>query len=168
MRTIHIIRSQWSQPAHAAHLLDLLDDYARSPEGGGEPLAAHVRATLAQRLATRAGTHSLLAFVREADGSECAAGFANAFEGFSTFAAQPLLNIHDLAVRAEFRGLGIAARLLQELEAIAREIHACKLTLEVLEGNATAQRLYRRAGFAPYMLDEKMGLGQYWQKYLPT
>lgn len=167
MNTPRILHVQWHKPEHAAAAIALLDEYARSPEGGGQALSAHVREQLPRTLAARAGTHSLLAFAHDAQGREQPAGFANAFEGFSTFACQPLLNIHDLAVSSAFRGQGIARALLAELQRIAQAIGACKLTLEVLSGNVAAQRLYRSAGFAPYVLDENMGVGEYWQKYLP-
>ena len=43
---------------------------------------------------------------------------------------------------------------------------ACKLTLEVLSGNAGAQRLYQRVGFANYQLDPAAGQAQLLQKWL--
>ena len=43
---------------------------------------------------------------------------------------------------------------------------ACKLTLEVLDGNAPARALYRRLGFAAYQLDPAMGHAQFLQKWL--
>ena len=61
--------------------------------------------------------------------------------------AAALVNVHDLAVLPAYRGRRIAERLLAEVEALARARGACKLTLEVLSGNATAMRLYARAGF---------------------
>ena len=33
-------------------------------------------------------------------------GLATTFEGFSTFAAKPLINIHDIAVLPDYRGRG--------------------------------------------------------------
>ena len=50
---------------------------------------------------------------------------------------------------------------------MARERGACKLTLEVLQGNASAIKLYERVGFAGYQLDPAMGQAQYFQKWLP-
>jgi hypothetical protein len=65
--------------------------------------------------------------------------------------AQPLVNVHDVVVATSHRGRGIAAQLFAEVEAIARERGACKLTLEVLDGNASARALYQRLGFTAYL-----------------
>jgi ribosomal protein S18 acetylase RimI-like enzyme len=53
--------------------------------------------------------------------------------------------------------------LVQE---IAHERRACKLTLEVLAGNESAQRLYARIGFAQYQLSAAVGAAQFLQKWL--
>src|SRR5688572_14329373 len=75
-------------------------------------------------------------------------GVAVCFFGFSTFNARPLLNIHDLAVLPQYRGLGAGRALLQAAEEHARREGCCKLTLEVQEDNTRARALYRRFGFA--------------------
>ena len=49
---------------------------------------------------------------------------------------------------------------------IARQRGCCKVTLEVLEGNTSAQAAYRRAGFEGYQLDPVMGRAMFWQKWL--
>ena len=100
--TIFMERIDFSQPQQAAVLVDLLDAYAQDPMGGGVGLAAEVKACLAERLAAVPGAVGLVARL---DGSP--AGVATAFPGFSTFAARPLLSIHDLAVLAPFRRQGI-------------------------------------------------------------
>jgi ribosomal protein S18 acetylase RimI-like enzyme len=74
-------------------------------------------------------------------------GIAVCFLGFSTFAAQPLINIHDLAVMPGYRGRGIGRQLLERVGAKGRELGCCKLTLEVREDNHRAQRLYQGFGF---------------------
>ena len=74
--------------------------------------------------------------------------------------------MHDVAVLASHRGRGIAEAMLGEVERIARERGACKLTLEVLSGNTPAMRLYERVGFAGYQLDPAMGSAQFLQKWL--
>ena len=158
---IDIVRARYDYPAHAAALLDLLDAYARDPAGGGEALGDFARENLIAELAARPFIFSVLAF----DG-ETPVGLVNAIEGFSTFACRPLVNVHDVVVAASHRGRGIAARLFAEVEAIARERGACKLTLEVLDGNASARALYRRLGFAAYRLDPAMGHAQFLQKWL--
>ena len=75
------------------------------------------------------------------------AGLAICFEGFSTFAWKPLLNIHDFAVASEFRKRGLAKRILEKVE-LAHTLGCCKIILEVLEGNKTAQIVYKSCGFA--------------------
>ncbi len=158
---IEVVRARYGNPAHAAALLELLDAYARDPAGGGEALGEFARANLLNELAARPFIFSVLAF----DG-DTPVGLVNAIEGFSTFACRPLVNVHDVVVAASHRGRGIAAQLFAEVEAIARERGACKLTLEVLDGNASARALYQRLGFATYRLDPAMGHAQFLQKWL--
>jgi len=69
-------------------------------------------------------------------------------------------------VAASHRGRGVAAQLFAEVEAIARERGACKLTLEVLSGNRAARALYEKLGFDDYRLDPGMGHAQFMQKWL--
>jgi len=158
---IAIVRTRYDDPAHATALLDLMDQYARDPAGGDKPLDAFARDNLIAELAARPFMFSVLAF-----DDDTPVGLVNAIEGFSTFACRPLVNVHDVVVAASHRGRGIAARMFAEVEAIARERGACKLTLEVLDGNTPARALYRRLGFAAYQLDPAMGHAQFLQKWL--
>lgn len=158
---IEVVRARYDDPAHAAALVALLDHYARDPAGGGHPLSDFARAHLAEALAARPFVFSVLAWD---DGAPV--GLINAIEGFSTFACAPLVNVHDVVVIDSHRGRGIAARLFTEVEAIARERGACKLTLEVLAGNAAARALYEKLGFDDYRLDPALGEARFMQKWL--
>lgn len=158
---IDIIRARYDDAKHAAALVDLLDAYARDPAGGGAPLSDFAREHLVSELAARPAIFSVLAF----DGAT-PVGLVNAIEGFSTFACMPLINVHDVVVLASHRGRGIAARMFAEVEAIACERGACKLTLEVLSGNRAARALYEKLGFDDYRLDPGMGHAQLMQKWL--
>ena len=91
--TITVRLADYADAADAARVVALLDSYARDPMGGGKPLSDDVRERLVPGLAAHAGAFSLLAFA----GDE-ALGLANCITGFSTFAARPLVNIHDMAV----------------------------------------------------------------------
>lgn len=144
----------------AADVVALLDAYARDPMGGGAPLAETTKARLAEDLAANPQAFSLLARM-----DERAVGLANCFMGYSTFAAAPLVNIHDLAVLPETRGRGVGKALLAAIEAEALKRGACKITLEVLSGNP-ARRLYAREGFGDYQLDPATGHALFWQKRL--
>lgn len=160
-RLIRIVRVDYANPAHAAALVDLMDSYARDPAGGSEALSDFARANLVSQLAARPFIFSVLAL----DG-DTPVGLINAIEGFSTFACRPLVNVHDVIVLPGHRGRGIAAQMFAAVEAIAVERGACKLTLEVLEGNTAARKLYQRMGFAAYQLDPSMGHAQFLQKWL--
>lgn len=158
---ISIQQADYHNPEDAQTIVNLLDTYACDPMGGGEPLSQFVKDNLIVELAKRSFAVSLIAF---ADTKPV--GLLNAFEGFSTFKAKPLINIHDIIVLSEYRGMQIGQKLLQAIEAIAREKNCCKITLEVLEGNKSAQGAYRKAGFAGYALDPEMGHALFWQKNL--
>lgn len=158
---ITVCRADYANPVHAAAVVHLLDAYAQDPMGGGHALSEFAKANLAAALAARPQAFSVLAF----DGEQ-AVGLVNCIEGFSTFACQPLVNVHDVAVLASHRGRGVAEKMLGLTEVIARARGACKLTLEVLQGNTGADRLYRRLGFANYELDPALGQAQFMQKWL--
>ena len=147
--------------------LDLLDHYAQDPMGGGEGLSEHARGHLVRELRVFPGFHGALAWMTADDGSETPVGLINCFTGFSTFAARPLLNIHDVVVHADYRGRGIGRALLAWAEQRARDLGCCKLTLEVLSNNTAALAAYERAGFAPYVLDPAAGQALFLQKLLP-
>jgi ribosomal protein S18 acetylase RimI-like enzyme len=89
-----------------------------------------------------------------------------ACERFSTFAARRLVNIHDLHVRPEHQGRGIARRLLDAVEAEARAMECCKLTLEVQENNHGARALYERVGFSGGQYEPAAGTVLFRQKTL--
>lgn len=163
----HVCRADYANPMHAVALVQVLDAYARDPMGGGEPLSDFAKTHLVSSLAARPQAFSVLAFELGTDQTDGqAVGLVNCIEGFSTFACRPLVNVHDVAVLSDYRGLRIAEMMLALVEDIARERGACKLTLEVLQGNAGAIRLYHRVGFASYQLDPAMGQAGFWQKWL--
>jgi ribosomal protein S18 acetylase RimI-like enzyme len=158
---IDIIDADLTLPQHAEAVVSLLNQYAMDLMGGKHALSEFTQKNLAAELAKRFSAHVILAF---ADGHP--AGLMIGFEGFSTFACKPLINIHDVVVIEQYRGRGIAKRMLAHMEDIARRIGCCKLTLEVLEGNTVAQTLYRSCGYGGYALDPAMGNALFWQKKL--
>lgn len=158
---IRVLRADYANPAHAQDLVQLMEAYAHDPAGGGHGLSDFVRTNLVAELAARPSAYSVLAY----DGDQ-AVGLVNCLEGFSSFACRPLVNVHDVAVLASHRGQKIAEKMLALAEVLALERGACKLTLEVLSGNAGAYRLYQRLGFANYQLDPAMGQAQFMQKWL--
>ncbi len=161
---IRVCRADYANPSHAAALVAMLDAYARDPMGGGEALSEFARLNVVSELAKLPRAFSVLAFA--GDGEETPVGLVNCMQGFSTFACKPLVNVHDLAVSSGYRGQRIGERMLELVEIMARERGACKLTLEVLSGNASAIRLYARVGFAQYELDPAAGHAGLMQKGL--
>ncbi|MPR03528.1 GNAT family N-acetyltransferase [Pseudomonas sp. MAFF 212408] len=158
---ILVLQASYTNPVHAEAIGLVLNQYAKDPMGGGHPLAADLLRQLPAELAKRAHAFSVLAFV----GGE-PAGLINCFEGFSTFACRPLINVHDVAVVNRFRGLGLSQKMLQKVEEIARQRGCCKITLEVLEGNDVAQSAYRKFGFDQSIFDPAHGRMLSWSKPL--
>jgi len=93
-------------------------------------------------------------------------GLANCFQGFSTFACRPLINIHDLMVLPEARRKGASQSLLAFVEQEAIQRRCCKVTLEVLDGNSGARSAYEKYGFNDYALGDDHGSARLMQKVL--
>lgn len=160
---IHILRANLNIPEHAHAFINLLDEYARDPMGGGKPLSTYVRDNLINELANRASVHVILAF-----DDKLPVGLLTCVEGFSTFACRPLLNIHDAVISAGYRGRGLSKKMLEAAESLARTLGCCKLTLEVLEGNKVAHAAYLSFGFKGYELDPRMGKAMFLEKRLES
>ena len=67
--------------------------------------------------------------------------------GFVALELTDEVNIDSIAVKKEFRNLGIATKLLEETEKFAKERHYKALSLEVGYKNITAFLLYEKFGF---------------------
>ena len=158
-----VIVADYADKKHAVEIVQLLNEYANDPMGGGESLPLFVQENLVAELAKRPYAFSLIGYV----GAE-PAGLINCFESFSSFSCKPLINIHDVIVLNEFRGHGISQLMLNEVDRIAKQRGCCKVTLEVLEGNQVAKRAYLKHGFAGYELDPEMGKALFWQKAIES
>ena len=156
-----VVKADYQNAGHAQAVVDLLDAYASDPAGGGEALSDFAKTHLIIELAARPQAFSVLAF----DG-DTPVGLVNCIEGFSTFACKPLVNIHDVAVLTSHRGQRVGEQMLVLVDTLARERGACKLTLEVQQGNDSAIRLYERVGFAASVLGPTMGSARFFQKWL--
>lgn len=142
---VTIRRANLNDPADVASLVALLDSYAQGPTGQGQPLSQDVQ----RRLAVDLARHPTVV-VYFACWDDQPVGLAVGFLGYSTFAARPLFNLHDLAVLPQYRSQGIGSRLLAAVEDFAREQGCCKITLEVLDRNESARRVYAAAGFGSF------------------
>lgn len=139
-----VVEANLHDPQQQAAIVALIQAYANDPMGGGQGLSAEAERRLIPGLQQHPTTLIFLAY----HGPE-AVGIAVCFVGFSTFAARPLLNIHDLAVLPTHRRQGVGQRLLAHVAARAEALGCCKLTLEVREDNLPAQQLYAQVGFHP-------------------
>jgi ribosomal protein S18 acetylase RimI-like enzyme len=158
---VEILEADLNLPEHQRAVVDLVDAYARDPMGNGGPLSDEVRRALIPGLQQHPTTIIFLAYA-----GEKAIGIAVCFLGFSTFAARPLINIHDLAVLSTHRGQGIGRLLLDAVGRKARDLDCCRITLEVLENNHAAKRLYESAGFAQAAYQQAAGGALFYSKPL--
>jgi GNAT superfamily N-acetyltransferase len=158
---LHVVEADLARAEHARDIVALTEAYASDPMGNDGPLPRDVLDALVPALRAHPTTVVLLAYEGDA-----AIGIATCFVGFSTFAARPLLNVHDLAVLPGWRGRGVASRLLDAVETKARALGCCKVTLEVLENNAPARALYGRKGFAQATYGDAGGGALFYAKRL--
>lgn len=141
---LEIRRADLANAVDAQAVLDLLDRYARDPFGAGAPLVDDAKERLLPGLRAHPTTLPIVAW---RDGAPV--GIALCFIGFSSFAANRLVNVHDLFVGEEARGSGLGRKLLEAVAGEARKLGAVRVTLEVLEKNARARGVYDAAGFRP-------------------
>ena len=158
---VTIVDADLSSAEHHNALVTMLDAYMRDPMEGGEPPSEQVKRDLVPGLRAHPACHVFLAYH---DGLPV--GFSICFLGYSTFLARPLLNIHDIFVDLSIRGRGIGAMLLDRIEARARELNCCRITLEVREDNRVARGLYRKVGFDRVVVGKERIALEFWHKPL--
>ena len=139
---INILHVDYNNPQQASDFTQLLNSYAQDPLGNNASLSQNTLKQLCPRLAKLPHAHSFMCYVDDKP-----AGLLNCFEGFSTFKAQALLNIHDVFIAPTFRGLGLSIKLLKQAETLAEALDCCKITLEVSADNNIAQQAYIKFGF---------------------
>jgi ribosomal protein S18 acetylase RimI-like enzyme len=159
--SINVVEADLDRRDHPLDVLALTATYALDPMGNGGPLPPDVLDRLIPGLKNHPTTLIFLAYKKHE-----AVGLATCFRGFSTFAAQSLINISDLAVLPEHRRQGIGRRLLAAVEQKARNLDCCKVTLEVQENNANARRTYEHAGFTQAVYGPTTGGSLYYWKTL--
>jgi GNAT superfamily N-acetyltransferase len=158
---VRIIAADLERPDHARAVVALTAAYAEDVMGNGGALPPHILERLVSALHEHPTTIVLLAYLDAEP-----VGIATCFLGFSTFAARPLLNVHDLGVLPQHRGKGIGRALLASVERHARDRGCVKLTLEVLESNHRARRVYEGAGFAHAVHGDPRGGALFYAKTL--
>lgn len=152
MSAIEFIVADLERQDHQQVVFDLVNAYSSDPMGDGHPLSAEAAQRLVPGLRKHPTTLILLAF----EGPK-PVGIAVCFRGFSTFAARPLMNIHDLHVLPTHQGRGIGRGLIEAVAAKARELDCCKLTLEVQDQNHRALKTYAASGFRQYHEESPAG-----------
>lgn len=152
MSTVEILEAELANPEHAAAVLSLVEQFTSDPMGGGAKLPQDARAALIPGLAAHPTTVIFLAYQ-----DNTAVGVAVCFIGFSTFAAKPLINIHDLFVQEAARGRSVGRDLIEAITEKTRSIGGCKVTLEVQSNNHRAQAVYFAAGFEKAVYEEAAG-----------
>ncbi|KAA6318206.1 Aminoglycoside N(6')-acetyltransferase type 1 [termite gut metagenome] len=151
-----ITSCNYSNQEHLQAIITLTSAYIKDEMGGGEPLSKLDQLRLVDGLNNHPKSIVLLA---KTDG--IFSGLLTAFENFSTFTAQPMVNIHDVFVLKEYRGRGLGRQLMNAVITEAENRKCSRITLEVRKDNSTAQSLYKSLGF-----DETNPGMFYWRKNL--
>lgn len=142
MSDITVISADLDDPSHAEGIVSCLDAYSNDPMGSSKPLPDDVKAALVPGLKDTPASKVWLA----RDG-ERFVGLIVAFAGYSTFAAKPRWNVHDISVVPESRGQGVGRAMLSRVLDDARAAGCVAVTLEVRHDNAPARHLYSSLGF---------------------
>jgi ribosomal protein S18 acetylase RimI-like enzyme len=158
---VEIVDADLSRPEHQNAIVAMLEGYMLDPMEGGVAPSEQVKRDLVPGLRAHPACHVFLAY-----SNNHPVGFAICFRGFSTFNARPLINIHDIFVDSSVRGTGIGKMLMARIEAKARELNSCAITLEVRENNRVARGLYRKVGFDRVLVGPDRVPMEFWRKPL--
>jgi len=142
MNEIEVFECDFSNVLHRQKLVELMNEYIEDEMGGGEPLKGEKMIFLINGLKDHPSKLILFASLNKQ-----IVGLTNCYINFSTFAAKPFINIHDIIIRKNNRCKGIGKALMNAITEKAYELRCSKITLEVREDNHHAQKLYKSLGF---------------------
>lgn len=117
-------------------------DLARLVTQLGYPASA---GEMAERVEALSGRPEYALFVAETSGR--VVGLVGAFLGYALEFSGPWGRLMGLVVDEPFRGRGIGARLMEQIEGWLRDRGATRLTLTSGKQRADAHRFYRRLGY---------------------
>jgi ribosomal protein S18 acetylase RimI-like enzyme len=156
MNNTNIIPCDFRNPHHRTALPELINMYINDEMGGGEILTENKQKDLLNALITHPKVIIFLAL-----NNDTFAGLIIGFENISTFTAMPMINIHDVFVHPQYRGLKIGRQLMNAMISEGQKRGCSRITLEVRFDNIPAQKLYRSLDFIPCNPDM-----HFWRKYL--
>lgn len=128
-------------------LAKMIQSFSADEAIGGKGIASETAVAAVAGLARRVPSIWVAMAWDESGESRRGAGMVITIESYSTFAAAPVLNIHDVAVASDYRRQGVGRRLVEAARDEARRRDCCKMTLEAYRQNEGAIRLYRDLGF---------------------
>ena len=104
-------------------------------------------------LGTQMAERDIIVFVAEREGKVVGYTYAG-LEGVDYMALRgPAGALYDIVVDPEFRGQGVGQKLLEATITALRERGAPRIVLSTAEKNASARRLFARAGFRETMIE---------------
>jgi ribosomal protein S18 acetylase RimI-like enzyme len=156
---LEVIIADMKRHDHSETVVQLMDAFAIEFLDNGNGLSDEVKKNLVKEMSKRNTVHVIIALVNKRP-----AGIAILQESFSTFSCKNVLNVHDIYVSTEYRGIGLSKMLLKKAEEIADNLMCSKMTIEVLEGNFRARSAYQSFGFSDGDLNPKMGKVLLWEK----
>lgn len=156
MHPLEIIPFDFENYDHLHALVELMEEYMADKMGGAEPYTDLQKKQLVKGLKEHPSKILLLARIDEEY-----VGLINCFVNFSTFAARPFVNIHDVIVSSQWRNRQIGRKLIEKVLEEAAGMNCSKVTLEVREDNSNAKHLYASMGF-----HDSEPRQYYWTKYM--
>ena len=158
---VKIVEANLLNIKHQNDILEMTLEYAKDAMGNDSSLPEEVQNRLIKGLKEIPTANIFLAYLGEQP-----IGIATCFMGYSTFNARPLLNIHDFGIIPEFRKRGVSRLLLVAIEEKAKRLGCCKITLEVMENNDRAKKVYKSAGFSPAIGGREKGKLLFYSKQI--
>ncbi len=139
---ISVVECNYSDAKQRLAITELINIYIADEMGGGELLSQKEESKLLEELERHPKS---MVFLAQSGDSFC--GMLVAFENFSTFKVRPMINIHDVIVKPEYRNKGVGRKLLEAVIQKGKSNNSCRITLEVRVDNMNAQHLYKSLGF---------------------
>jgi ribosomal protein S18 acetylase RimI-like enzyme len=144
----------------------LLNEYSKSEFGASKDVSEFCRRNITKEMRKMCANDVCFSVLAIQNRSGACVGLINCFMAFSTFQCRPIVNVHDVFVVPNCRGMNITGKMMRVVEDEASRRRACKITLEVLSENTSAKRSYQKFGFEPYQLDPKQGFAMFYEKKL--